>query len=270
MNRSRVFFLFLLLAALASCATPTSRAPYSGPTAVAREQARQRGASPAVQSPQLLLRFMDVGRRVLAANEFFCSAMRIVSMPDGSVSCAYGLVRLPTTQVTAGTDGTDIMVSNGLLEFAESDAEIAMVVGHELAHAACGHIGAKRRNAFLGALGDAVYGAITGYRGSEFTDAALHAYSQEFESEADYVGTYFAARAGYDVSGAAAFWRRLGRASPSSITATATDTHPGTAQRYLDIQATARQITAKLAAGEALVPTAVDGRTLGTGCKPLG
>ncbi len=213
---------------------------------------------------------MDVGRRVLAANGYFCSVTKIISLPDGTVSCAYGLVRLPTTQVTAATDGTDIMVSNGLLDFAENDAEIAMVVGHELAHAACGHIGAKRRNAFFGALGDAVYGAVTGYRGSEFTNAGLHAFSQEFESEADYIGTYFAARAGYDVSGAAAFWRRLGRANPSYIAATATATHPSTAQRYLDIQTTAREIAAKLAAGESLVPTAVDGRKLGTSCKPLG
>lgn len=86
---------------------------------------------------------------------------------------------------------------------------------------------------------------------------------RSFEKEADYIGTYFAARAGYDVSGAGEFWRRYGIANQSRIRAEEGDTHPGTATRYLDIENTAHEIAIKSAAGETLTPVAQDGRKLG-------
>jgi len=45
----------------------------------------------------------------------------------------------------------------------------------------------------------------------------MMAFSVAFEMEADYVGAYYAARAGYDISGAAEVWRAMSLEDPTSI-----------------------------------------------------
>src|SRR4029077_421545 len=69
----------------------------------------------------------------------------------------------------------------GMLEFAPSDDDLAVVLGHELAHLILYSGGTKRS-----------------------------------EADADYLGLYLAARAGFDVSRAPEFWDRMGRANPYS------------------------------------------------------
>ena len=84
-------------------------------------------------------------------------------------------------------------------------------------------------------------------------EAGAAAFSQEFESEADYVGVYHAARAGFDVSNAATMWRRMGTKNPRSISLLGT-THPSTAKRYLAIEKAVQEIELKRQAGLPLVP----------------
>ncbi len=81
-----------------------------------------------------------------------------------------------------------------------------------------GHYDKKVQNALLGELGGALVdgGFMLGgvYTGTTFTrhfkKVGARAFSVQFEREADYVGAYYAARAGYDISGAAEVWRRSG------------------------------------------------------------
>ena len=56
-------------------------------------------------------------------------------------------------------------------------------------------------------------GAVFGGQTDEYSDAGAQigvaAFSQAFELEADYVGLYILARAGYPTKNAAAFWRKM-------------------------------------------------------------
>ena len=79
------------------------------------------------------------------------------------------------------------------------------------------------------------------------------AFSQEFEAEADYVGVYHAARAGYDTRKAAYFWRRMAAAHPRAIGLQGT-THPSSANRFLAVEAASKEVAEKRAGGTRLVP----------------
>jgi len=163
--------------------------------------------------------------------------------------------RLSTSdQVNAFADGKRIGVTKGMMRFVENDAELATVIGHELAHNTRSHVSSKRGNAIIGGiLGAAVSVAI----GINVTDLGAQmgagANSQGFESEADYVGLYHTARAGYDITKAPDLWRRIGASNPGAIHL-AGSTHPSTAKRFLSLEATVKEINAKKAAGKKLVP----------------
>ncbi len=96
-------------------------------------------------------------------------------------------------------------------------------------------------------LGLAIQGANYGARAN----------SQDYESEADYVGTYYAARAGYNVENAADVIRRFAVLDPNAIHLRG-GTYPSTALRFLAIEETAREIRNKQVAGGAVVPNLRD------------
>ena len=162
-------------------------------------------------------------------------------------------------EVNAAADGEHVLVTTGMSRYAGRDEELALVLGHEMAHNAMRHkerLAASTRLARVGGvLASILIGATTGVgvdlyslaaRGSRQTRLTL-------EREADYVGMYFAARAGYEVDQANAFWRRMGADYPASTYTRFS--HPGSGERTLNITATAQEIAAKRAAREALKPT---------------
>ncbi|MYG53158.1 MAG: M48 family metalloprotease [Rhodospirillaceae bacterium] len=163
--------------------------------------------------------------------------------------------------VNAFADGSRIVVTSGLMRFAEADDELAFVIGHELAHNTMGHIEAKTGNMILGGIVGAI---LTGLSGVNVIDPMMQvgmlAFSQEFEAEADYVGVYYAARAGYDAKKAAYFWRRMAAAHPSAIGLQGT-THPSSAKRFLAVEAASREIAGKQAKGAPLIPYMNSART---------
>ena len=157
-------------------------------------------------------------------------------------------------EVNAYADGHGIYVTTGMLRFVQEDIELATVIGHELAHNAMEHTNKKTANYLLGSILDiaaAAYGVNTG---GAFGNAAAQTYSKEFEAEADYVGMYILAIAGYPIDGVANFWRRMGMEQPGSIATKWTSTHPGTAERYLALEATEQEIKLKIEADLPLRP----------------
>lgn len=176
--------------------------------------------------------------------------------------CAYMPVYDPDEQiVNASADGEHILFGRGMLRFAETETELATVVAHEIAHNAMLHIQKQEQNVAMGyAVGlaaDLLIAAAGGVSpvsmANSGAQAAAGAYSVEFETEADYVGLYFMARAGYEVSDAANFWRRMASEN-SSASITREKTHPTSPARYLALEKTSLEIKGKQQAGEALVP----------------
>ncbi len=177
--------------------------------------------------------------------------------------CNYPIIFTQDKIVNAYADGKSIIMTQGMVDYAKDDNEIAMVIAHELAHNDRGHLDAKKKNTLLmGSIGFILdlmtiyYSGGTAGGNAENTEMwskiGAEAYSIEFEKDADYGGLYYAYRAGYDITKVKNFWERIGSENPKQIAISST--HPATAERYLQIEKTVEEINKKKIDGLALVP----------------
>jgi predicted Zn-dependent protease len=144
--------------------------------------------------------------------------------------------------------GGKIAVYTGILPIAQTEAGLATVMGHEIAHATSRH-GAERlfkqnlvQTALAGAqwsLGDMSpehRAAIMGALGAGAQYGILLPFSRDHETEADEVGLLYMARAGYDPRESIGFWGRMGEASQGQPAEFAS-THPSHGTRIERLQA---------------------------------
>jgi Zn-dependent protease with chaperone function len=168
--------------------------------------------------------------------------------------CDFPAFLVMQESLNAYADGKAIAIFRGMLRFA-NDTELALVIGHELAHNFLGHIEAGQRNNVLGSIAE-ILAASRGIptQGALGSAIAL-AYSPAFEAEADYVGLYVLARAGIPIQDAPKFWRRMAAANPGGISQRGMiASHPATSARFVALEKTVQEIEAKRAAGQPLVP----------------
>ncbi|HEY8508718.1 MAG TPA: M48 family metalloprotease [Steroidobacteraceae bacterium] len=173
--------------------------------------------------------------------------------------CDLGLVVTAEGDINAYADGRNIIFPWAMMRFANDD-ELRVVIGHEIAHNAMGHLEARRKNAaigaILGAIADvalATQGVNTGGEYSaSFMRAGAQAFSQDFEREADYVGMYIMARAGVPLATGPNLWRQFAQISPSAIGYAST--HPTTAERFVRLRSTIEEIERKRSRGVELLP----------------
>jgi len=176
------------------------------------------------------------------------------------LACAIPINYVVADDANAVTTADKIVVNSGIVTLAHTDAQLAAIIGHELAHSNLGHLHKKSINMVLGWVGGA---AIDGgfALGGIYTDgtfarhlgeAGVMAYSVEFEREVDYVGAYYAARAGYDLAGVEEFWRAMGEMHPDSIRFA--KTHPTTPVRFIQMREVAAEIADKKRRHLPLVP----------------
>ncbi len=143
--------------------------------------------------------------------------------------------------------GGKVVVYSGLLPLTQDEGSLAIVMGHEIAHAVARH-GNERMSQMMIAAGLGMGLDIALSQKSEQTRTIFMtaygvgaglgtlAYSRTHESEADKLGLVFAAMAGYDPNKAISFWERMaakGGAKPPEILST----HPSDATRIADIKA---------------------------------
>jgi beta-barrel assembly-enhancing protease len=158
--------------------------------------------------------------------------------------CDYPSSFLDTEAINAYADGSKIYVTAGMMRFTDSDDELALVVGHEIAHNIMSHIDKQKGNVLLGTVLGAAVSVLTGVNVTNTAAAAArNVYSQEFEAEADYVGLYIMARAGFQIADAPNFWRRMAVAHPASIGHASS--HPTSAQRFVGLETAIDEIKGK-------------------------
>lgn len=173
-------------------------------------------------------------------------------------ACDFNVRLSPDDVKNAYADGQNIVFFKGMMDFFRTDEEIALVFSHELAHNSMKHIDAKKKNATIGTLLGLVLDIAAAAGGvntnGDFSriggNAGGSAYSVEFEQEADYVGLYFMAQAGYKIDDAPNFWRRMATSNSSSITIKSS--HPTAPERFLALETTVKEIKDKIAKGQPL------------------
>lgn len=167
--------------------------------------------------------------------------------------CDYPAVLNNNTEVNAYADGGNIIVQMGMMRFVRSDDELAAILGHEMAHNTGGHLVSMQRNAVLGRfLVDLPVAVLTGRNPNVGGAIGRQMFSVDFEYEADYVGLYYTARAGYDIRQVAPIWRRMALNSPQAITEDSS--HPSTSKRFVALEAGAAEIENKRKNGLPLRP----------------
>ena len=143
--------------------------------------------------------------------------------------------------------GGKIVVYEGLLPVTQNEGSLAIVLGHEIAHAVAKHSAERLSNEYKNQYGTAVLGAVLQGAGvGEGTQQLIalgqslggslwtSGFSRKQESEADHLGLIFAAMAGYDPQVAVSFWQRM--AAQGSGSSSIFSDHPSDAQRIQDIQ----------------------------------
>ena len=143
--------------------------------------------------------------------------------------------------------GGKIVVYEGLLPVTQDEASLAIVLGHEIAHAVAKHSAERLSNEYKKQYGTQILGAVLqgagvgeGMQqlialGSQLgTSLWTSGFSRKQESEADHMGLIFAAMAGYDPQVATTFWQRM--AAQGTGSNSLFSDHPSDATRIKQIQ----------------------------------
>jgi predicted Zn-dependent protease len=195
-----------------------------------------------LDDPEVSAYLNDLGARLAAASD------------DPQQDFTFFAVRDPTLNAFAWPGGY-IGVHTGLLLAAQSESELAGVLGHEIAHVTQRHIArlvGKQKQASIMSLAALVVAILAARSNSEISQAAITgaqaagiqsqlAFTRDFEREADRIGIQTLEGAGFDVRGMATFFERLQRFSrlyennaPAYLR-----THPLTTERIADMESRA-------------------------------
>ncbi len=145
--------------------------------------------------------------------------------------------------------GGKIVFYTGILDVAQNETAIAAIMGHEVAHALANH-GQQRMSAGYIQQGLAVAGniaikdeqsrqAFNQYYGVGSNVLGMLPFSRKHENEADKIGVYLMAIAGYNPDEAPELWKRMGAKSNGQAPPEMLSTHPATQTRIDNLQAEA-------------------------------
>ncbi len=143
-------------------------------------------------------------------------------------SCAGRVQVMPSREMNSWADDHYATITTAMSRYAAKDEDLALIVGHELAHLFLGHQELLHRR------------------------PARPGLVLQSERDADYLGLYLAARAGFDISRAVDFWRRF--EIEHDRAAFLVRTHPGGKERIGNAAATVAEIDALRHKGRDLVP----------------
>jgi predicted Zn-dependent protease len=156
---------------------------------------------------------------------FGSSQLNAFCMPGGKIAFYYGI--LQRLQLT--------------------DDEVAMIMGHEMAHALREHARERMGKSAATGIGLEIGAALLGLKGTGRELASMGAqlltlrFGREDESEADLVGLDLAARAGYNPASGVTLWQKMMKASEGAPPEFLS-THPSGDSRIEDIQRVLRKV----------------------------
>jgi len=199
---------------------------------------RDQEAALGLQSYQQILRQEKVIRTGEAAEAIKEIGRRIAAVTNSEgFQWEYNLIDSP--QVNAFClPGGKVAVYTGIVPVAKNANGLAVIMGHEIAHAIARHgaermahqklvqIGTMATGVAVSDMDPAQQRAVMGALGAGAQYGLLLPFSREHESEADYMGLLYVARACFDPTEAPKLWERMGQASGGRGPAEFTSTHP--------------------------------------------
>ena len=275
----------LIVCGLCSVALPgCSSVPLSGRNRVnvvsdsqilamaAQEYAEFMSTAPRSTNVAATRRVVTVGQRIAQATETYLAR---AGMPQEAAKFRWEFNLIRDSQVNAWCmPGGKIAVFEGILPLCPTDDDLATVLSHEVAHAMAKHANERMSSQVLQNAGGQVLGSILGgtlgSMGQVLGGLAYSAgmkyfvdlpYSRQHEYEADKIGLYLMAMAGYDYTKAVGFWERMAARSGAN-TGSMLSTHPSDASRIAAIEAEVPNVRAFMANGGKVVtaPTPIPER----------
>ena len=186
-----------------------------------------------------------VGKRIAAATEAYLKA---VGLQNEIQNFAWEFNLVKSDELNAWCmPGGKIVVYEGIMKIIGSDDELAVVLGHEVAHAVAKHANERMSQQVAAQMGANVLGAVVSGQSYQTQAMAQQIYglgaqygvmqpfSRKHESEADEMGLVLMTIAGYNPDVAITFWQKMNAAGSSSVPEFLSS-HPSHETRIADIQ----------------------------------
>lgn len=172
----------------------------------------------------------------------------VANVPLASI-CAIDVELGNADYVNAYSDGKRSLITAGMLEYVQSDTELAIVVAKEIAH-----------NLVIQGVRPHMVATIDSLRSFDISAKSLPSsmkirpYTAVRDATADKYSIYLLARGGYDIDKVAPFWKRLASEFPATQLNSYTALHPATPYRLSVMTAVSGVVKHHLKHGWPLVP----------------
>jgi predicted Zn-dependent protease len=187
-----------------------------------------------------------VGRRIQNAVEQYCAQNNISDRLQGY---QWEVNLIEDDQLNAwAMPGGKMVVYTGLLKVTQSEAGLATVMGHEIAHVFAKHGAERMTQSLLVDLGGMALSEAISSNPAQTRNLFMRSYgvgtqvgvllpfSRVHEIEADHLGLIFMAMAGYNPNEAVNFWQRMAVAKQGTGTIEILSTHPADSTRIKNLQ----------------------------------
>ena len=186
-----------------------------------------------------------VGLRIQHAVETYMDQHNFKDRLKG-FSWEFNLLESPTVNAFC-MPGGKVAFYTGIMPICKDEIGIAVVMGHEVAHAIANHGGERMSQGLIQQMGGVAIAVALQDKPGTTQELALSAYgagsnvfgilpySRLHESEADHLGLIFMAMAGYDPREAPKFWERMSAMSKGNKPPEFLSTHPSNTTRIQDL-----------------------------------
>jgi len=187
-----------------------------------------------------------VGQRIQRAVEQYFSEHNMTSHLDG-YSWEFNLIADKSINAWC-MPGGKVAVYTGILPVAKNETGLAVVMGHEIAHAVAKHGDERMSQGLVTQMGGMLLAEALSEKPKETSNLFMAAYgvgtqvgillpySRVHESEADRLGLIFMAMAGYDPREAVDFWQRMAKLKQGASPPEFLSTHPADETRIRNIE----------------------------------
>lgn len=201
---------------------------------------------PLSRDPEQTAMIRRVGVRIQKAVEQYMAEKNLLEQLNG-FEWEFNLIDDPKTVNAWCMPGGKVAFYTGILPICKDELGVAVVMGHEVAHAIANHGRERMSQQILAQAGLTALSTLMGQNptlGQELmlqavgvgTSLGILKFSRQHESEADYMGLIFMAMAGYDPEEAPRFWERMTELSGGQQPPEFLSTHPSHETRVRDLR----------------------------------